>query len=379
MSSAAPSRETAEALRARGLELGFNLDYDEAVATFREAIAADPDNLAGYRLLATTLWTRALLRQGAVSAGDLIGEAGSPLLSRAADLDLQKAVSDLERRAEALVSAPRRRGSPADAEASYQIGAAYRFLSSYAATVSGDQWRSVSTGRRAYREHQRVLSLDPRRQDAGLTVGLYRFWVSTLPVWSRLVARVAGLDADREQGVRLVEDAAAAPGPVQATARFSLIVIYNKLARHDAALGVIDELRRQFPRNRLLWLEAGTTALRAGRPADAREAFERGLQMLAADTRPLAFGERARWHYHYGVALTRVNQIEHANRELRTALEGEALDWVRGRAHLELATLAGRSGDPARAREELRLAIQMCGAGDDTKCVAESRAILRRK
>jgi len=378
LADAAPSRDRAEELRTRGIELGFNLDHAEAVVAFRAAIAADPDNLAGYRLLAAALWTRALLQQGAVTAGDFIGEAGAVRRALQPDPDLQNAISELQRRAEALVAAERRRGSP-DAEASYQIGAAYRLLSSYASTISRDQWRGLGAARHAYREHQRVLTLDPHRKDAALTVGLYRYWVSTLPVWSRLVARIAGLDADREQGVRLVEDAAATAGPFQANALFSLIVIYNQQARYDAAQSVIAKLRQRFPRNRLLWLETGTTALRAGRPAVALDAFERGLEMAGTDPRPRAFGELARWRYHFGVSLARLNQIDRARHELQTALEGEALDWVRGRTHLELGKLAERSADPARAREAFRLAIQLCDTGDDEVCVTESRVLLRRK
>ena len=56
---------------------------------------------------------------------------------------------------------------------------------------------------------------------------------------------------------------------------------------------VIGQLQRQYPRNRLLWLEAASTALRAGRPADARQALEEGLAKLAGDPRPRAFGEGA--------------------------------------------------------------------------------------
>ncbi len=55
---------------------------------------------------------------------------------------------------------------------------------------------------------------------------------------------------------------------------FTLIVIYNREARYDDALRVIGELQRRYPRNRLLWLEAASTALRASRPADARRAIE---------------------------------------------------------------------------------------------------------
>src|SRR5689334_16984194 len=67
----------AAALRARGLELGYNLDYDEALAAFRAAIDAEPNHPAAYRLVAATMWINALFRQGAVTAEDYLGQARS--------------------------------------------------------------------------------------------------------------------------------------------------------------------------------------------------------------------------------------------------------------------------------------------------------------
>ena len=50
------ANKESEALRARGSAEIYNLDRDQATATFREAIAADPQDAAAYRGLATSLW-----------------------------------------------------------------------------------------------------------------------------------------------------------------------------------------------------------------------------------------------------------------------------------------------------------------------------------
>ena len=62
--------------------------------------------------------------------------------------------------------------------------------------------------------------------------------------------------------------------------------------------------------------------------------------MLETDTRPLAFGELARWRYHYGVSLARLHQADAAHQQFSAALHGEALEWVRDLAKLELRKLA---------------------------------------
>lgn len=328
------SRPTADELRARGLELSFNLDHAESLAVFREAIAADPDNLAGYRLLTAALWSDALFRQGSISTGDFMGETEEPFRARQSNVDLEQAASELRRRADALSASSRRDGSIRDAETAYQIGAAYRLLSALAGSIGGSQWRSLGIARRAYQEHQRVLAIDPTRHDAELTVGLYRYYVSMMPVWSRLVAKVAGLDGDRDGGVRLVVQAASNEGPAQAYAQFSLIFIYNQQARYEDALAVIARLQQRFPRNRLLWLEAANTELRAGRAADARRSIESGLRMLDTDSRPRAFGELARWQYFYGVSLAQLNQVEAANQQFRAARDGDGVFAAKAKAAL---------------------------------------------
>jgi tetratricopeptide (TPR) repeat protein len=154
--------------------------------------------------------------------------------------------------------------------------------------------------------------------------------------------------------------------------------MYNREERYDDALRVIADLQREYPRNRLLWLEAGSTSLRAGRPADARRALEEGLAKLAADPRPRAFGELARWRYYYGSALFDLKDLPSAGRELRAALEGQSRPWIQGRVHVVLGKLADLAGDRRQATEEYRLATRLCNADEDSRCEDEARALLKR-
>jgi tetratricopeptide (TPR) repeat protein len=164
---------------------------------------------------------------------------------------------------------------------------------------------------------------------------------------------------------------------VQTNALFTLIVLYNREQRYDDAGRVIAGLQGRYPRNRLLWLERATTALRAGRSGDARAAHEEGLAALAKDPRPRAFGEEARWRWAYGAALVLSGQIESADRELRQVLVLEGPAWLRGRAHKELGKVEDLRGHRAAAVEHYREAVRIGKAEHDPGSADEAASLLR--
>ena len=375
-SEAADSGDATE-WRRRGLELGYNLDHAEAMAAFQRAIEADPASPTGYRLLAATAWTILLFEQGAITVDDFLGEARTEYRRSPPRADLAGALRIALDRAIALAE-QQLKERPNDAAAHYHAGAAYSFRAAYTATVEGRLVGSLGAARRAYREHERVLALDPSRKDAGLIVGMYRYTVASLSAPLRLGAMLAGFGGGRERGLRLVEDAANHPSDVQANAQFVLVLMYNRAARYDDALRVIRELQRQFPRNRLLWIEEAGTALRAGRAIEARTAIESGLARLAADPRPRAPGEEARWRYTHGATLVALHLSTPAAAELRAALSLATRDWLRGRIHLELGKLADLAADRATARHEYREAARLCREDADAACVREANALTKR-
>jgi tetratricopeptide (TPR) repeat protein len=369
-------RAAAAALRAEGLALGYNLDHAEAVAVFKQAIAEDPLDPAGYRLLAAGVWISLLFQQGAITVDDYLGQARAQVVRSTPAAGLAATFHDAL--AQALKrSEARLRARPADADAHYQMGAAYGFLASYTATVEGRVLGSFGSARRAYREHARALALAPERKDAGLIVGMYRYAVSEMSAPLRLAAWLAGMGSDRARGLRMVEAAARYPSDAQPNALFTLVLLYNREARYDDALRVIGELERRYPRNRLLWLEAGVTALRAGRPVEARASLEQGLARLARDGRSRAPGEDARWRLAYGATLVALKDTGPAERELRAALEGATRDWVRGRVHKELGKLADLADDRPRALDEYRLADRLCRRDGDSACADDVSGLIR--
>jgi tetratricopeptide (TPR) repeat protein len=370
-------KPSASELRLQALDLAYNLDYERATELLRRAVAIDPNDPAPHRTLASVLWQQILFQRGAVTVDHYLGS-----LSRArVDLRKPPPALDAEFRREialAIELAQARVGSsPNDAQAHYDLGTALGLDASYMATVDGRMLAGFKAARRCYDEHERVLELDGRRNDAALAVGMYRYIISTLSLPMRVMAYAAGFGGGKELGVKLVQQAAGGGGEARIDALFALVLIHNREARFGEALEVLRQLRTLYPRNRLVLLEAGATALRGGRAAEAEALLTEGLGILAGETRTRFLGEEQLWRYKRGAARAALGRAE-ALDDLRVAAGADALPWVAGRARVELAGLAIKRGDRAGAAAEATQAETLCLNGNDPPCVEQARELRRR-
>src|SRR5213593_1500563 len=74
----AAANSASAALRARGASEIYNLDRDRAVESFRQAVAADPQDAAAYRGLASALWLSITFRRGNMTVDDYLGKVARP-------------------------------------------------------------------------------------------------------------------------------------------------------------------------------------------------------------------------------------------------------------------------------------------------------------
>ena len=364
-----------EALLHRAFDAAYNLDNSGAVALFQQAIATDPNNSAAYRGLATATWLDIVFRRGAATVDHYLGSVTKPRVSLKSPPP-ELAARFHENLDQALHLAEQRaRVDPGNIEAKYDLGAALGLLAEYTATVDGQVVSAFKAARRAYNEHEEVLLLDPKQTSAALVVGTYRYVVAGLSTPTRWVAYLAGFGGDKQRGLQMIERAAADPGDAQTDARFALAILYNRERRYSDALRTVEQLQRQYPRNRLLWLEAGATALRGGRAGDAERWLNEGIERLQTDKRPRMFGEESLWSYKRGAARVALRKLEPAREDLSRALQGDVQDWVRGRAHTELGKLADLAGDRSRARAEYEVAVSILTRANDPAGEREARAL----
>ena len=374
---AAGNPRSTELLRA-GYQSAYNLDYEDALAAFRSAAEADPADPATYRALAAITWLNLMFSRGALSSDEFLSslpESNADMKRPPADAaatfrtNIDKAI----KLAEAQV-----RARPRDAGAYFNLGSAQGLLAAYTVSIEGSLFGAVRLARGAFKAQERVLALDPSRKDASFYTGSYRYAVASLSSVKRLFAYLAGFGGDRALAIRMLEESAAYPSDVQVDAAVLLALVYNKERRYDDALRLLDDLRRRLPRNRLLWLESGSTELRAGRPVRALGFFDAGIAMHERDARPKAFGETALWYAKRGAALVAIGSPARAEADLRRALAAEGRGWVHGRCHLELGKLADLSGNRTAAIAEYRRAVALCGRDRDPIGRAEAERLLDR-
>jgi tetratricopeptide (TPR) repeat protein len=371
--TAAEANDQSARLRAKAYQLAYNLDYEEATREMEAAAAADRTDAAAERGLAVIPWLLISFTRGAVTVDDYLGSISrqnvamrQPPAELAARFNRHAARSLMLAEA-ALTSRPR------DPEALYQVGATVGLQASYVATVEGRILGAFKAARRAYDAHEQVLAAAPSRTDAGLVVGTYRYIVSAMSLPVRMMAYVAGFGGGKERGLELIEQAAAGASEASADAKFALVLLYNREARYADALRVLGELQRAYPRNRILWLEAGATALRAGRASEAEQHLAAGRRMLGADKRPRMFGEEALWLQKHGAALVALGRREEADTALQRAVSLESRKWVAGRAHAELGKLADMRNDRATARQHFLQAVSLAEQDNDAIGAAAAR------
>jgi tetratricopeptide (TPR) repeat protein len=376
-SDASAAAEDARTLRMRGYAAAYNLDYPQAVALYDQAIALDPSNPAGYRARAAAAWLHIIFRRGSITVDQYLGAVHRadvtlpPPPKDDADIfatNSDKALQLAEQRAAANPNSP---------QAQYDLGAAVGVMASYGATVDGKMLASFREAHRAFDAHERVLSLDPSRKDAGLIVGTYRYIVSTLSMPMRWMAYLVGFGGDRALGVRMVEEAANYVSESQTDAKVALLLLYNREQRYADAQALCRTLIAQFPGNRLFVLEAGATALRASQFAEGERLLTEGIVRFANDKRPRAFGELGLWYYKRGMARVAQRKLADAKADLDRARSEPALDWVKSRTALETGKLADLENRRNDALAAYRDAIKLGDASQDDETVDAARALLK--
>ena len=359
-----------------GYALAYDLQFSACYEALADAATADPLDPAPRRAIAAVTWIEILFAQGVatfeaftgeISKGDVVRPTTPPVLVAR----FHRAIE------EARALAEQQLARADDADAHYQVGATAALSALYRSTVEGRTLGAFGQGRRAVREMKRARERDPGKRETALILGMSRYTVSMMPWPVRVLARLSGLSGDREAGLALLREAAVPGAETETDALLLLMIVDNREGRHADALRRLEYLQRLHPRNRLLQLNHGATALAANQPHEAEQVLSERITGLDWDAPPAVLGERALWFAHRGTARARLHRSSDAVADLQRGLTSDPRDWVRGRIHGQLGELALVAGEPVRARRQFEMAVEFSERGGDRSAVKDAKRKLR--
>jgi tetratricopeptide (TPR) repeat protein len=283
-----------------GYDHFYNLEFDQALANFDQAIAQDPSNPDLHNHAAETVVFSEMYRDGALES-ELV--TGNNSLLRRAKLnpapatqkrflgEIQKAL-DLEQ--------ARLRRNANDTGALYAMGITYGLRANYYFLVQKDWVSALHDSTTARKAHNRVSELDPKNVDARLVQGLHDYVIGSLPAMYKMFGFLIGFHGDKERGIRIVEQVAAGGSLNRIDAQIFLAAIYRREHHPAKALPLVESLIARFPRNYLLRFEQAEMYSGLG---DGKKAVASVQQVAQLKTQGSPGFARVQWesiYYHLG-------------------------------------------------------------------------------
>jgi tetratricopeptide (TPR) repeat protein len=343
----------------RGFAHFYNLEYDQAIAAFEQAIARNPGDPDLHNHLAEAILFQEMFRNGALES-ELVSGNNSFLRRPKLNVSPQTEERFLGAISKAMSLAQNRlQKDLKDTGAYYALGISYGLRSNYYWLVR-KAWRdSLRDASAARHNHARVTELQPGNVDARMVQGLHDYVAGSLPWGFRALAVLVGIHGDKEKGIRTVEEVAAHGKLNRSDARILLCALYRRENRPRSAIPYIQELIRQFPRNYILRLELSQMYSMSGDKARALEAVQ---EVADLKTRGAAGYDRVPWDkiwFQQGIVQFWYRDLDAALENLsRVAATKDTIDLNTGAwASLRVAQILDMQNRRPQALEWYRKAI----------------------
>jgi len=258
-----PSPQSDQELRAEGVR-GMNLlmdgDPQAAVEIFRQIQAKDPQSPVGYLLEADALWWKIYYETGNLVDPDVfeaVNALVTPYDSHFNDL-LNVAISKAEARLK----------SKQDVARSYlYLGMTHALKARLVGLRGKNDLSTARAGKKMRSALMKALQLDPNLKDACAGLGIYNYFVDTLPTIIKILSIFIALPGgNRELGLKQLYDAAQQGELTCGDAKFYLAKDYSRTNEklYGKSLQLFGELRRDYPNNPLWPLIMGSLHFRLG-------------------------------------------------------------------------------------------------------------------
>jgi tetratricopeptide (TPR) repeat protein len=263
----------------RGMNKLMDGDFDAATEIFRQIQTSDPESPLGYLLEADANWWKIYLTEANLIDPDVfeaLSEVATPY-----DSDFRRLDELAIRKAETRLHAHQDEACSYFYEAlGYGLRARLEALRDHALGTAraGKKLRNLSLA---------ALKLDPNLNDAWFGVGLYNYFVDTLPTYVKVLRFLILLPGgDRLVGLRQIQQAMDRGQLVNSEARFHLAKNYSRpLDRQYArSLELLRQMEQQYPHNPLWPLLAGSVELRLGHVKEGERLYRQVIDETAHPT-----------------------------------------------------------------------------------------------
>jgi tetratricopeptide (TPR) repeat protein len=273
----APGGESLEEAR-QGLDLLMNGQPDPALEIFRRVQHADPNSPLGDLLVADALWWKIYYATGNLidpDVFDVVRSETSPY-----DAEFHGLAKSAARKAESRIQA--RQDVARD---KLYLGMAYALE----ARLEGMRGHDLPAARASKKMRAALLEAvanDPELNDAYLGMGIYNYFVDTLPTIVKIIRWFIGLPGgDREIGLEQIERTASKGDLARAEAEFYLAKDFSRdyEGEYSRSLQLFQELAREYPRNGLWTLLIASLEIRLGQVAEGEALYRQVLQETAGE------------------------------------------------------------------------------------------------
>jgi tetratricopeptide (TPR) repeat protein len=243
----------------RGMNKLMDGDFDAAMEICRQIQKSDPESPLGYLLEADANWWKIYLTEANLIDPDVfeaLSEAATPY-----DADFRR-LDEL-----AILKAETRLHAHQDEARNYFYeGLAYGLRARLEA-MRDHALGTARAGKKLRNLSLTALKLDPSLNDAYFGVGLYNYFVDTLPTYVKMLRFLILLPGgDRLVGLRQMQEAMEKGQLVTAEARFHLAKNYSRPIdrQYARSLELLRQMGQQYPHNPLWKLLVGSVELRMG-------------------------------------------------------------------------------------------------------------------
>ncbi len=261
---------------ARGGEMMMDGDLDGAAQVFQQIEQKYPDSPIGFVLEADATWWKIYFVSANLIDPDVFDVAtteSTPYDSHFDDLD-NVAIKKAEARLHAHQDLAR---------SELYEGFAYALRG----RLEGIHDRDLATARagKKMRTHLlKALELDSTLYDADLGIGIYNYFVDTLPTIVKFLSIFIALPGgSRTEGLQQLQTCAEKGELTQAEAKFYLAKDYTRGSEKQYAVSMrlFGDLQKEFPDNPLWPMLIGSLQFRMGNPQEGEKIYREVLQTTA--------------------------------------------------------------------------------------------------